>query len=168
MSGRSPLAGRSDYAMRMTPIGLPARIAYAVGAFPVAAGSCFYLTAPLFLKYVLPYDTLEPGMDGYRAFVLALATGLALGFTAFLFALTLPRIRSRTRRGRPLRAGLSAAFVLVATLTVASQTHAVMYDLGMAVWLALTLTVTFVRYGVADPVRRASGAEETPTPVRAS
>jgi len=146
----------------MTAVSLPARIVYAVLAFPLGAAAGFYLSTPLFIKLAPLFHDPYPSMEGFGVFVMALGVGAASGLTVFLVALTLPWKRRRKRRGRAGRAIFAALFILLASLFLADQGNALIYDLAIATWLALAMSFTFVRYGVLDQPRR------TATPGRAS
>ena len=137
----------------MDPVGLPARIGYAVVALPLGGAVGFataYWAFPTMGKFLMGW---EPNADPNKNYM-ALGWGLAVAFTAFLIALTLPWRRRKRRSGRMRRAILSGAFVLVTSLGFAGLGHAVVYDLAFATWLAYLTAFTFVRYGVLDSARR--------------
>ena len=144
----------ADYAEVMWATGLPMRVVYAAVATPVAAIGGFYL-GMMALTHGGPMLQGGPAADpGWAEFVLSLVIGAAVGFTAFLYALTLPWRRLRRRRGRPLRIGLAAVVVLLASVIAAAEAVPLGYVVGLMVWMSLVLTFTWVRYGVLDPVRR--------------
>jgi hypothetical protein len=148
----------------MSTTGLPARIFYAAVALPLAGAGGFYAGVWLLPKLA---DLLQhPNADGYRIFNMAVGAGAVLALTAFLIALTLPWKRRKKRRGRPGRIAVACVLVVVASLGFAGLGHRLIYDLVFAVWLAYTVSFTFVRYGVLDQARRTSsvaGSSADPT-----
>jgi hypothetical protein len=144
----------------MSAKSLPARIAYAVAAIPSAGAVGFY-----FGMVGLPQLARLPGdlalvMDGPHTFDSAIGIGALLAFTASLLALTMPWRRRRKRRGRPMRAFISTVIVFAVSLSFTEQGHALLLDLALVLWLAFTLTYTFVRYGVLDQPRRGSNSRD--------
>lgn len=135
----------------MSAVSLPARIIYAVLAFAAGATAGFYTSVWLF-------PAVDPSLDGIWIFNVSLFVGAVVGFTAFLFGLTLPWSRHRKRRGRAWRIGLTCVVVVVASAGFAAEGHRVVSDLVFAAWLTYTLAYTFVRYGVLDQARRRSGS----------
>ena len=138
----------------MSASSLFARILYAAVAIPAAGAVGFYASLVL-----LPKVAQIPGyrfavMDEQQIFLAAIGVGALLAFPASLLALTMPWRRHRKRRGRVVRAILSAVLVLGVTLSFAQRGHAIAADLALATWLAYTITFTFVRYGVLDRARR--------------
>jgi len=138
----------------MTATSLPARIIYAILAIPAAGVAAFYASMALLARYAPQFGDSALSPEGYGIFSRSLAFGAVLAFTASLVALTLPWVRLRKRRGRNGRAIFSALFILLISLGFAADHHALVYDAAVAVWLAFTMTFTFVRYGVLDRVRR--------------
>jgi uncharacterized membrane protein YfcA len=135
---------------------LPARIVYTVAALPLGGAAGFYSIMLLLPKLVAKYPRLDTGLNGQGLFNVALGTGVAVAFTAALFALTLPWSRHRKRRGRPWRIAVSCLIVLVASAGFADVVPRLVPDLLVAAWLAYTMAYTFVRYGVIDDARRVS------------
>jgi hypothetical protein len=135
---------------------LPARIAYALMALPAGGAAGFYSIMFLLPQLAGKYPKLDTGMSGQGMFNLAVSVGAAIGFTAAIFALTLPWIRHRKRRGRPWRITASFVIVMVASVGFADMVPRLTLDLLFAAWLAYTMAYTFVRYGVIDDPRRVS------------
>jgi hypothetical protein len=148
--------GQAYYASDMNALGLPARIGYALVALAVGAAVGFYGSIWLLPKLVKLLQGPDAGLDEFLLFQGALGVGTGLAFSAALVALTLPWKRHRRRSGRQRRIVVSGVFVVLASLSFASQGHALTYDLAFAVWLAYAMAYTFVRYGVLDSARRAS------------
>lgn len=139
---------------------LPFRVLYALVAAPVASIGGFY-AGVLLLPRILPGLHGDAAADaGWGDFVLAVLLAGAIGFTAFLYALTLPWRRLRRRRGRPLRITLSAALVLLVSVSAAAEAVPVGYIAGVTVWMALVLTFTFIRYGIRDGARSGQAPRE--------
>jgi hypothetical protein len=152
----SRISQASYYAGTMTAVSLPARIAYAAVALPLAGAAGFYSAILLLTKYALRLPAALQDEEGAGIFILSLALGAVLAFTASLFALTLPWKRLRKRRGRMGRIVLSLVFMLVVTLGFAGLGYGPMYDLAFCAWLTYTVSFTFVRYGILDHSRRPS------------
>lgn len=147
----------------MSEVGLPARICYALLAIPVGGAAGFYSSILLLPKLVQQFPRIAPGIDPRGFFMAALVLGAVVAFTAFLFALTLPGRRRRKRRGRAGRTIVSAIFVLLLSLIFAAQGHSLVYDLALPVWLAYTVTFTFIRYGVIDQEKRRRASDQDPS-----
>ena len=141
------------YAEGMKGSALPLRIVYTLIATPVASIGGFYLGVLLFTRVVPTLEGIQGGDPGLVEFVLSLVVAGALGFTAFLFALTLPWRRLRRRKGRLLRIVFSAALVLVVSLIGAAESVPLSYIVGLVVWMSVVLTFTVIRYGVLDHSR---------------
>lgn len=139
---------------------LPARIAYAVLALLLGGATGFYSIMLLLPELVPKYPKLDTGMSGQQVFDLAVSVGAGVALTAGLFALTLPWIRHRKRRGRLWRIVASLVVVLVASVGFADIVPRLVPDLLFAAWLAYTMAYTFVRYGVVDDARRKSSTSE--------
>jgi len=139
--------------VRMSAVSLPARIVYAAVALPAGGAAGFYCC-----MWLAP--ALDPSLDGLWIFNVATFVGAVVGFTAFLFALTLPWSRHRKRRGRPWRIGIACLLVVVASAGFATEGHKLVSDLVFAAWLTYTLAYTFVRYGVLDQARRTSSSSQ--------
>jgi hypothetical protein len=135
---------------------LLARIGYAVLALLLGEAVGFHAIMWLLPAFVARYPKLDTGMSGQEMFNLALSVGAGVALTAALFALTLPWIRHRKRRGRPWRIAASFAIVLVASVGFADLVPRLALDLVFATWLAYTMAYTFVRYGVVDDPRSSS------------
>jgi quinol-cytochrome oxidoreductase complex cytochrome b subunit len=147
------------YAIGMTAIGLPARIAYAVAALLLVSAVGFYAALPIFTWLSPHLQDSHPIMEGYDVFTMALGTGLLLAFTASCIALTLPWKRRRKRRGRPVRFVISGVFLIFVCLCLGDEEYSYLFDLVIAVWLSVTLVFTFVRYGVLDQAKRDSSLQ---------
>lgn len=143
----------------MNSIGLPARIAYAAFALPLAGAVGFYSSIWLLPKLAMLLQHPDAAADGYRIFKMAICIGAVLALTASLIALTLPWRRRKKRRGRLRRIVLACVLVLIVSAGFAGQGHLLIYDLAFATWLAYTVAFTFVRYGVLDHVRHSSSAD---------
>jgi hypothetical protein len=144
----------------MRATGLAARITYAILAIPAALVVGFCVTA-WFLPKVAPIlGIASPPPQSEDLFRLALSVGAVLAVPAFLCALTRPWKRRRQRRGRNWRLAVSAVIVVAASLAFAGLGHSLRYDLLFAVWLAYTLALTFVRYGIVDRTRERVFATE--------
>lgn len=134
----------------MRATGLPARLLYTMLATPLAGAGGFYFGI-LLLSRVIPHLHGLPAQEtGWVQFVLSVLLGAALGFTAFWWALTLPRLRRRLRVGRGWRISVSALVVLAGSVIPAAEGVPLRYVFGLAVWLALVLMGTFIRYGLRD------------------
>jgi len=141
----------------MRAVGLPARILYAVLAVLLGRAAGFYSTMLLLPELLAKYPRLDTGMSGQQMITVAVSVGAGVAFSAGLFALTLPWIRHRKRRGRPWRIAASLIVVLIASAGFADMVPRLLPDLLFASWLAYTVAYTFVRYGVVDdPQRRSS------------
>ncbi len=146
------------YARSMDAASLPARIAYGAIALPLGGALGFYASMRLFPELTASHPDLDPNMDGFVIFKIAICLGVAIAFTASLLALTLPWVRHRKRRGRTWRLILTGAFVVFASVVFADQGFRLIYDLAFAAWLAYTMAFTFVRYGIIDQARRSSAS----------
>jgi hypothetical protein len=149
----------------MSASSLLARMFYAVVAIPAAGAVGFYASLVLLPKLMGQSWYRFAPLDEQQIFLAAIGIGALLAFPASLLALTMPWRRHRKRRGRVLRAILSAVLVLGVTLSFAQRGHAIGVDLALAVWLAYIITFTYVRYGVLDRARRKRdrGASDGPT-----
>jgi hypothetical protein len=139
---------------------LPARIAYVLVALPLGAAAGFYASMQLLPQFTASHPKLDPAMDGGGIFRLALFVGAAVALTASLFALTLPWIRHRKRRGRGWRVGIAGALVMLLSVGFADQGYGLVADLAFVAWLTYSMAFTVVRYGVVDGPRRASASAE--------
>jgi hypothetical protein len=137
----------------MDTTGLPARIGYAVVAFPAVGAAAFYASTWLWPKFA----GADLGTEGYGIFAGSLGVGAVFGLTAFLLALTLPWRRRRRRSGRTRRIVVACVVVVLASLGFAGLGHELIYDLMFAAWLAYAMAFTYVRYGVRDRARSTSG-----------
>jgi hypothetical protein len=144
----------------MKATGLTARIIYAILAVPAALTVGFCATAWLLPKVAPILGIASPPPQSEDLFRLALSVGAILVVPAFFCALTLPWRRRRQRSGRNWRLAVSAIIVVAASLAFAGMGHSLRYDLLFAVWLAYTLALTFVRYGVVDRTRERVFATE--------
>ena len=151
------------YASDMDGVGLPARIGHAIAALALGAVIGFYCSIWLLPKLVTLLQGPDAGVDEFLLFQGALGVGTGLAFTAALVALTLPWKRHRRRSGRQRRIVVSGVFVVLASLSFASQGHALIYDLAFAVWLAYAMAYTFVRYCVLDSARRSGAGYDGPS-----
>jgi len=149
-----------DYANDMSAASLPARIVYLVVALPLGTAAGFYSSMQVLPQFTASYPKLDPAMDGSGIFRLALFVGAVVAFSAGMFALTLPWIRHRKRRGRGWRVGVSGALVVLLSVAFADQGYGVMIDLAFVAWLTYTVAFTVVRYGVVDGRRRMSGSAD--------
>jgi hypothetical protein len=140
----------------MSSKSLLARILYAAAVVPLGAAAGFYSIMLLLPELAARYSKLDTGMSGQEMFDLALSVGAGVALTAALFALTLPWIRHRKRRGRAWRIAASFVIVLVASVGFADMVPRLVPDLLFAAWLAYTMAYTFVRYGVVDDPQRTS------------
>ena len=141
----------------MNAVSLPARIGYAIVALALGAAAGFYGSLWLLPKLVKLLQGPDAALDDFLLFQGALGVATGLAFTAALVALTLPWKRRRRRSGRQGRMIVAGVFVVLVSLSFASQGHALIYDLAFAAWLAYAMAYTFVRYGIVDSARR-SGA----------
>jgi hypothetical protein len=144
----------------MKSTGLAARITYAILAVPAALAAGFCATAWLLPRVAPILGIATPPPQSEDLFRLALSVGAILVVPAFFCALTLPWKRRRQRSGRNWRLGLSAVIVVAASLAFSGLGHRLRYDLLFAVWLAYTLALTFVRYGLVDRKRERVFATE--------
>jgi hypothetical protein len=138
----------------MSASSLPARIIYAVAAIPAAGAVGFYASLVLLPKLAGQSWYRFAPLDDQQIFLASIGVGALLAFPASLLALTMPWRRHRKRRGRVIRAILSAVLVLGVTLSFAQRGHAIAADLALTAWLAYIITFTYVRYGVLDRARR--------------
>ena len=103
------------------------------------------------------FPELDPGMDGYLIFKIAIGAAAAIAFSLSLYELTQPGIRPRKRRGRRLRMTSSGVFVVASSLVFNGLGLGWLWDILFAAWLTYTVAYTFIRYGVMDePVRSSS------------
>ncbi len=137
----------------MDTAGLPARIGYAVVAFPVVGAAAFYACTWLWPRIA----GADLGTEGYGIFAGSLGVGAVCGLTASLLALTLPWRRRKRRSGRTRRTVIAGVVVVLASLGFAGTGHELIYDLMFAAWLAYAMAFTYVRYGVRDRARHAAG-----------
>ena len=134
----------------MTPTALPARIGYAVLAFPLGALLGFFAALSL-LKIAGPlFHDNHPSMQGFGYFMMALASGAAMATNTSLVALTLPWKRPVKNDGTAIRISASALFLILAFLMLVGQGHALIFVLAVSSWLAVSIYFTFVRHGVFD------------------
>jgi hypothetical protein len=133
----------------MANLSLPARLGYAILAFPVVGTVAFYVSTWIWPRF----SGVDIEAHGYGIFAGCIGIGAVVGFTAFLFALTLPWKRRRRRTGRGRRTVIACVVVVFVSLVMADVDHSVIYDLLLAAWLAYSLAFTYVRYGVRDPER---------------
>ena len=148
----------------MDGVSLPARIGYAVVAFPVGEAVGFaaiYWVYPALAKFLMGWPTSP---DESRLY-LALGIGAGIGFTAFVIALTLPWQRRKRRSGRLRRSIFSGIFVLLASLGFAGLGHELMYDLLFAGWLAYLMAFTYVRHGVLDRTTQTAASSRISSPI---
>ncbi len=138
----------------MSGTGLPARILYALGFTPVGCVAGFYVGVYVFTRLIPLLEGISDPAPGWADFVFSLLVGVGAGFSVFFYALTLPRHRLRRRGGRVWRLVWSALLVFVVAVTVQVEGVPLRYTVGLMLWLSLTLTFTFVRYGVLDKARR--------------
>jgi uncharacterized membrane protein YfcA len=138
----------------MSATGLPARMVYGVFALALGGVAGFYATLWEYPILLLRFQGVDADLDGYEIFKVALGVGVAVAFTAFMAALTLPWSRHRRRSGRERRLAISGVFVVLASLAFAGLHHPVILDLAFAAWLAYVMAYTYVRYGLRDPRRR--------------
>ena len=151
----------TDYPEAMNAVGLPARIIYATVALPLGGAVGFYGGIWLLPRFAGAFMRVNPSnLQGYGMFESSVELGIAFAFMAFLLGLTLPKIRHRKHRGRSQRMTIAGIFVVLASLAFAGEGHPVSWDLAFAAWLAYTVALTYVRYGVIDRARRSSASAE--------
>ena len=148
----------------MNAVSLPARIGYAIVALALGAAAGFYGSLWLLPKLVKLLQGPDAALDDFLLFQGALGVATGLAFNAALVALTLPWKRRRRRSGRQGRMIVAGVFVVLVSLSFASQGHALVYDLAFAAWLAYAMAYTFVRYGIVDSARRSSAQHDGPSP----
>lgn len=144
----------------MKSTGLAARVTYAILAVPAALAVGFCATAWLLPRVAPILGIASPPPQSEDLFRLALSIGAIFAVPVFFCALTLPWKRRRQRSGRNWRLAMSAVIVVVASLAFAGLGHSLRYDLLFAVWLAYTMALTFVRYGLVDRKRERVYATE--------
>jgi hypothetical protein len=142
----------------MKAIGLPVRVAYASAVLVLSGVATFYCCMHWLPGLTGIYPALDPEGEGYGIFKIALCVAASIALTLSLPVLTLPGVRRRRRRGRGTRIAFTAVVVVIASVLFADQGFRLRYDLVFAAWLTYLMAFTVVRYGVADEVRRSSGA----------
>lgn len=147
-------AARPYYAVRMSGTGLPARIVYAVVSAPLACAAGFYLGVFVLTRAVPAMEGIPQPEVTWANFVISIFAGFAVGFSVFFYALTLPRLRLRRRGGRAWRMAASAVLVLMASVMAEAEGVSLWYTAALMLWISVTLTFTFIRYGVLDKTGR--------------
>jgi len=147
----------------MDAVSLPARIGYAVVAFPAGEALGFaasYWVYPSLAKFLMGWP---PSIDESRLYA-AVGIGAVVGFTALMIALTFPWQRRKRRTGRALRSIFSGIFVVIASMGFAGLGHKLIYDLVFAGWLAYLMAFTYVRHGVLDRVTQRGTSARSSSP----
>jgi hypothetical protein len=144
----------------MTAAKLPVRIAYAAAAFTLSGTVVFFYCMRGLPELVRIFPELDPDMDGYLIFKIAICAAVTFAFSLSLYELTQPGARSRKRRGRRLRLVLASVAVVLSSLGFNGLGLGWTCDLLFAAWLTYTVAYTFVRYGVMDETKRVAGALE--------
>jgi hypothetical protein len=144
----------------MKAASLPTRIAYAAAAFVLSGAVMFFYCMRVLPQLTGIFPELDPEMDGYRIFKIAICAAGAMGFSLCLYELTQPGTRPRKRRGRRLRLAVAGVVVVMASLAFNGLGLGWIWDLLFAAWLTYTVAYTFVRYGVMDEVKRLPDALE--------
>jgi hypothetical protein len=104
------------YAWSMTAAKLPVRIAYAAVAFALSGAVVFFFCMRALPEFVPIFPELDPEMDGYLIFKIAICAAITFAFSISLYELTQPGTRPRKRRGRRLRLTLASVLVVVSSL----------------------------------------------------
>jgi hypothetical protein len=140
----------------MTASSLPARIGYAIIAFPIGAILGYFIMLQLLLRIGSIFKDPHPSMQGFGYFMMSLAAAATLGLSLSLVALTLPWYRPSAKTGRTMRIVLSALVVFFAFIVLSGQGNALIFSMAVSVWLALVLSLTFIRHGVLDHTHRSN------------
>ena len=144
----------------MKAANLPVRVAYAAGALVLSGAVVFYGSMQVLPHLTRIFPGLDPDMDGYRIFKIAICSAVVIAFSLCLYELTLPGTRPRKRRGRRLRLTVTSVCVVLSTLSFNGLGLGWICDILFAVWLTYTVAYTFVRYGVLDDAKRSSNTLE--------
>jgi hypothetical protein len=139
---------------------LPARVAYAAGSLVLGGVVVFYGSMQVLPHLTKMFPGLDPDMDGYRVFKIAICLAVMIAFSLCLYELTLPGTRPRKRRGRRLRLTVTSVCVVLSTLAFNGLGLGWTCDILFAVWLTYTVAYTFVRYGVLDDTKPPSSTLE--------
>jgi hypothetical protein len=129
---------------------LPARLLYAVLAAPAAGAGGFYFGVLLFAHLLPKLHGVDHAQPTWTDFMQSAVIGAGAAFAAFFYALTLPGVRLRHREGRVYRMTLAAVLVCVVSVLIASEGIPLIDVFGLMIWLSVTLTFTYIRYGVRD------------------
>jgi hypothetical protein len=89
-------------------------------------------------------------MQGFGYFMMSLAAAATLGLSLSLVVLTLPWYRPSAKTGRTMRIVLSVLVVFFAFIVLSGQGNALIFSIAVSLWLALVLSLTFIRHGVLD------------------
>ena len=147
----------------MTASGLPARIGYALVAFPTGALLGYVAALKLLIRFGSVFEDPHPSMQGFGYFMMSLAAAATLALTASLIALTLPWSRPVKVRGRIARIITSVLLVLFAFVILSGQGHAPIFIFALTIWLAAVAYFTFIRHGIFDSPPIATDAQDFDT-----
>lgn len=95
-------------------------------------------------------------MSGFGVFVTALAWGMTIAVTATLVALTLPWSRAVRTEGKLRRGIFSSVITGLAFLDFVGMGHALIFAIGLTVWIGTVFYFTLVLKGVRDQVTASS------------
>jgi hypothetical protein len=138
----------------MTAAKLTVRITYAAAAFALSGTVMFFYCMWVLPELVRIFPELDPDMDGYLIFKIAICAAATFAFSLFLYELTQPGARPRKRRGRRLRLTLASVAVVASSLGFSGMGLGWACDILFAAWLTYTVAYTIVRYGVLDEAKR--------------
>lgn len=138
-----------DSGMR-SAYGLFARLAGAVVFFLLGALLGYILMLKLLIAMGGIFHDSHPSMQGFGYFMMSLATAVVTGLTASLAVLTMPWIRPVKSDGKGIRIALSLLLLFFTFILLGGQGHALIFVLGIVLWLAIVLWLTFVRCGLFD------------------
>jgi hypothetical protein len=144
----------------MTAAKLPVRIAYAAVAFALSGTVMFFYCMRVLPELVRVFPELDPEMDGYLIFKIAISAAMTSAVSLSLYELTQPGARPRKRRGRRLRLALASVIVLMSSLGFSGLGLGWSFDILFVAWLTYTVAYTFIRYGVMDETKRSQSVLE--------
>ncbi len=134
----------------MSASSLPARIGYAIVAFPIGAILGYFLMLQVLLRIGSIFQDPHPSMQAFGYFMMSLAAAATLGLSFSLVAITLPWCRPSAKTGRTTRIVLAALVVFFPFVVLSRQGNALIFSMAVSLWLALVLSFTFIRHGVLD------------------
>ena len=118
--------------------------------FPLGALLGYILMLKLLIAMGGIFHDSHPSMQGFGYFMMSLATAAVMGLTVSLAVLTMPWIRPAKSDGKGIRIALSLLLLFFTFIVLTGQGNALIFVLGIVLWLAIVLWLTFVRCGLLD------------------